>query len=1219
MAEAATTASNASTAAASDPYVIYQLRKPSQRGTAVIPRFVPNTHAPAFSPANYRFARVWANDSNAPPNSLLQVPRSFEYAGSLGSESSFWSDTSSWVSVSSLRTAQSDQRQPLLHSASPAKVSAAAFFAKDYGPTTNALRSTSNRSSDINRPTFRYPAALSESISEDAVVDDLLGTRDSRFPHISTSGHSQRLTMRPSNDHHSRAPRNTSRALPRSGLLPALTRKRRNLWQWLFCSDQVATSTVASVTGPPAPPKNRGRAADRVPGGDKEFFGRTSRGRDNQKSKSRTPSFELRRGRPERESPRRTVSWSFVPKALLGRDQRRRKPPSTKPPARENPVKEDFIKRSQRKKDRPRAYVEEPESRGNKFGFAKAMPGRTESPHRREPTRSEEERRRRPQEKSRQDRPREDRPRQSGKPHLKNPSSVAPVQTSVVPSLREKDGSGSFQPLMQRMRSADSSDPVTSRISSDLSSTLERSLGSRSGSSTPVDLKKALGGARGLEPAAHGLDPAANGVSSDVSSHASGVHEKHSPDSQVPISDETEPPVMLGGIDFSTINAARASRNPQLRSGLFAFPSSSTESSGILGQNGARSWEKAQTYSGNSTSEDQHGLDNYVGLTNAAVGATEQSLKSSIGDPLSYLITKERDTDADTQSTGLTSLADESVSTHKTVSGVPDDFRIIPSTNGAPRYQNRDPKISARQMHEHRDDLSDSSGSANQQPHIFKNSALFSRNQPMSPSHLSSASPRRFHSDWSDPHATDIDVFCQCDCSCVYEEECRRSCDLVYGRSPSVSSTRSCSRRSGFQSLPPGVSSSELKNRRPSEDSRSGDGRSGYAGSRNSDHEVSERARMQEEKKYGRPPAGNGHLDSRPYRGHSTSSAYSPDPFSYQPYSAKPQLRNDDEGRTGRHSRTQQFDDRPRGGDGNQHRSRSSSSSVYRKSGKETHSSRPRAREAENGKTVRRHETSSPYKSHHHAEVRTSSREQRSRTSSRTTNSSRNSSGLQRENNRDYPGHRAGSRESPQGTGKQERRSRRTDEKRAGGSTESKYGGAQQMGNSFVVRRNGPPPFNQPSTQAYKTAEEARNWIPQGNDDGKPRDATRRRGRDIHAGLHQVIPPEPYGSRPKVELEPDTRRVSSPLMYRNHTSRSRERTLAQRPGGVSNAAAREDVDVSRRRKPESGYQPNRKSGPSGYGQRGKTEARPSSRQAKSSTRQVSRNGAQGRAPLFGIF
>jgi hypothetical protein len=47
------------------------------------------------------------------------------------------------------------------------------------------------------------------------------------------------------------------------------------------------------------------------------------------------------------------------------------------------------------------------------------------------------------------------------------------------------------------------------------------------------------------------------------------------------------------------------------------------------------------------------------------------------------------------------------------------------------------------------------------------------------------------HSDWSDPHATELDVYCQCDCGCIYEMECRRRCGLGSVHSGGTYSVRS--------------------------------------------------------------------------------------------------------------------------------------------------------------------------------------------------------------------------------------------------------------------------------------------------------------------------------------------------------------------------------------------------------------------------------------------
>lgn len=76
-----------------DPYVVYQLRKPHQRGTAVVPRLVPKSHAPAFSAANYKFTRVRAPTDDC----ALYLPKSLEYPtkwDSFGSASSAWSGSS---------------------------------------------------------------------------------------------------------------------------------------------------------------------------------------------------------------------------------------------------------------------------------------------------------------------------------------------------------------------------------------------------------------------------------------------------------------------------------------------------------------------------------------------------------------------------------------------------------------------------------------------------------------------------------------------------------------------------------------------------------------------------------------------------------------------------------------------------------------------------------------------------------------------------------------------------------------------------------------------------------------------------------------------------------------------------------------------------------------------------------------------------------------------
>lgn len=1214
MAEPATSTSNTSTAAASDPYVIYQLRKPSQRGTAVIPRFVPNTHAPAFSPANYRFARVWANDSNAQPNSFLNVPRSFDYAGSLGSESSFWSDTSSWVSVSSLRTAQSDHRQPLLHASSPPKVSAAAFFNNDYPLSSNPLRSHSTRSSEIDQqPAFHYPPALSESLSEDAVIDDLLATRVPQYPTISTPSPSPRPTPNPSNQHQYSTKQST-RSPTRSGLLPALTRKRRSLWQWLFCSDQAAASTtVPSVTVPPSnSSRQKERAVDRVPGGDKDFLTRAHKAKDAPKPKRRSPSFELRRGKPERETSRRSMSWTFVPKALLGRDQKRRKPPSTKPVVNEDVLKENKLKRSKKKKDRPRGLVDEEldEGRaGGKLTFAKAFVGLDTAQVKRSEGRRDVVRRDDEKPKRHQDRPREDRPRKSSQPQSKKNVSVAPVQKSVVPSLREKKGVGSMPGLTQRMRSADSSDPVTSRISSDLSSTLERSMGSRSGDSTPVHMKT-------YQVGGHEFDPAANGVSSDVSSHEnSGLQSKSSPSEQISVPEVPDPPIRSGGIDFSTINAARASRNPQLRSELFAFPSSSTESGGFFGPSDYKSWENPHSAYPEYTNAENLGASSSTEadatMFDPVARALEKNRLRSGGGPLSYLMPEQDlDVDADTQSTGLTSLADESVSTHKTVSAVGDDYRLNPPSTINVRNQRGDPRGNAKQLQEHRDDMSDSSGSV-QAPHIFKNSALFSSNRSFSPSRLSNSSPRRFHSDWSDPHATDIERFCQCRCDCVYEEECRRTCELVYGRrSPSVSSTRSNSRRVEFQSLSPEAEDTELSSKRKTSVTQSSNEPANYNVGRNLNGRAVEERRVYSEKRYAQVPGADEPFGSCSHRRQSTSSPYDPSASDNANHDMKTRdihryEENNSESERNR-GRTQQYEDRPRGERRDGYAERSSR--HYKDSSKPSHSSWSRTQQSDEARTMRKHE--SRHLQDSQQDARTGSKEQRSRPSSRNTSSSRQSSGYHKEHYGNGRG-RHGDLSDANGA---ERRRREIYERRKYGSSEKRSDGAQQMGNSYVLKRDGPPPFNQSNyPQPYKGNDYDKEFEYESRDQGKVAESggTKRRTRDTSGGRHDLYSSVARGSVPIVELEYDEKRMGSPDMYKSDASKSKEKV---RDGRFRNGATR--LEMEKRKGLDNGRHGTRRAAnEQHHGLKGKGETKSS---AKPTPRHHAKGSNHGRA-LFGLF
>lgn len=1094
-------------------------------------------------------------------------------------------------------------------------MSAAAFFNNDYPISTNPLRSHSTRSSEIDQqPMFHYPPALSESVSEDAVIDDLLGARVPQYPTISTPSPSPRATPNQS-DHHQHSTKQSKRAPARSSLLPALTRKRRSLWQWLFCSDQAAASTtVPSVAASPlASSRQRGRAADRVPGADKDFLIRAQKAKDAPKPKKRSPSFELRRGKPERETPRRSMSWTFVPKALLGREQKRRKPPSTKPIVNENVLKENKLKKSKKKKDRPRGLVVEEldEGRsGGRLAFAKAFKGLDTAQVKRNEGRRDVVRAEGEKPKRHQDRPREDRPRRNYQSQSKENVSVAPVQKSVVPSLREKKGVGSMPGLTQRMRSADSSDPVTSRISSDLSSTLERSMGSRSGNSTPVHMKTYQGGG-------HEFDPAANGVSSDVSSHEnSGLQSKSSPDEQVSVPEDPEPPIGPGGIDFSTINAARASRNPPPRSELFAFPSSSTESGGFFGPSDNKSWENSR-----SAYPEYANAENLGASTSTEADATtfdpvvralEKNRSRSAGGPLSYLMPEQDlDMDADTQSTGLTSLADESVSTHKTVSAVGEDYPLVPSSLIKTRYQRGDPTGNAKQLQEHRDDQSDSSGSV--QAHIFKNSALFSINRSFSPSRLSNASPRRFHSDWSDPHATDIERFCQCGCDCVYEEECRRTCELVYGRrSPSVSSTRSHSRRGGFQSLSPEAEDTELSSRRKRSVTQSSDAPALYTNGRNVNSGAAEESAVYSERRYAQVPGADESFGSCSYRGKLTSSPYDPAPSDDRNYDMRKRRihRNEENNYESDKNcgRVQQYKDRPRGErrDGNTERG----TRHYRNSSKPSHSSWTRTQQSDATRTTRKQE--SRHLNDFPQDAGTSPKEQRSRPSSRNTSSSRQSSG----NHKEHYGNGRGRHGESSGASAAERKRREMYERKKYGNGEKRLDGAQQMGNSYVLKRDGPPPFNQSNyPQPYKAGgyDKDFDYEFREQEDIAEGSGTKRRTRDTLAGPYDLHSSVARDSVPVVELEYDEKRMGSPDVYRRSDgARSKEKGRDGRPRNGATRLEnekRKGVDNGRRSTRRGTDEPHHNTKRSG-------ETRSS---AKPTPRHHAKGNNHGRAPLFGIF
>lgn len=852
-----------SSQAASDPYVIYQLRKPNQRGTAVIPRFVPNTHAPAFSPANYRFSRVWAANPSGTtsPSTQIQVPRSFEYAGSLGSESSIWSDTSSWVSVSSLKTAPSEVRAPLLHGGTR-QVSAASFF-NEFDDTrirpvlrSPSVRSRSARSSELDSPMrdFQYPPALSESISEDAVVDDLMSLPRPEFPHLRNNSNAHNVPRDPKPVVEKPKVRQTSvvRATPvrstpvRASLLPALTRKRRSFWQWLFCAENVAASTTATSMSHTAnavreklrqpdrtkpstvPPKEKkvhneiksnpratqktkpgGGSADRVPNADKDFFHRSHHAADahvQSKPRSRrSPSFEILKGRPSRDGQaRRSTSWNLLPN-LLGRnnkedDAKDKQKKTSKPKEKSRSFNPDAEggRRTSRisfQKSSSRKGLRRSRELSNKRDKQKDRAASGNAKYHREEQKNVRQRDdRRPV-----DRQREDRPRQTGRPTARDPSPHVPVRVSGPPTKLEIQ-SGTNVTQTSRMQSGESTDPVTSQISSDLSSGMLNRMGTGElKSSTPTPPS-----ARGEAAGTPNYEPVSSGISSDVSSHVSGTHGRHSP--------LVMQQQQIGVMAYDESSRLDPRANVQYMSSLskstgqqsLKFPNTSsitTDNRGYEVREDGKRWEPS--YVSDKFSKQNADYTNSH-MMDPVARAKEKNMARSAGGPLSYLMQQtENDADVNTGSTGLTSLADESVSTHKTMSAAGDEYPRQYHYQGMTRGNRESATIMSRLS-----DIADKN--VTERKPIFQNSALFSRPGRDSPSHASSgASPRRFHSDWSDPHATAIDVYCQCSCNCVYEEECRRNCDMVYGRSPSVSSSRSCNKKEGYQgfkTLPPAVS-----------------------------------------------------------------------------------------------------------------------------------------------------------------------------------------------------------------------------------------------------------------------------------------------------------------------------------------------------------------------------------------------------------------------------
>lgn len=930
-----------------DPYVIYQLRKPSQRGTAVIPRFVPNTHAPAFSPANYRFARVWAtSDSSAAQSALLHIPRSFEYAGSIGSESSIWSDTSSWVSVSSLRTAPSEIRTPLLHQ--PPAPSASAFFQNEPDKLLrNSLRPSSARSSapssDLEspkRPSFRYPPALSESVSEDAIVDDLL-SRPSHPPHNSTriSNPSKNLSAstrlpsesplkelaipktleesaqdppsipRISERHRDPQPRESNASRPsriensrppanRSSFLPALTRKRRSLWQWLFCSDPYAHSSVASARLPPnvvqrtrdeplSKPVRPSRDS-RASKNDRDVTGLSHPKPDPRASvrRRRSPSFEIRRGKPaQAEQSRRSLSWSLVPRAILGlgstpdksrnSKERRRKSTATKPSNRpvpsvdvsnsarvsyqkpnpanhQDPAVSKTARQQSGQSDRIRSTSSKGRSRESSKG-ERVRHDQKIDPSRRPAERHRENGRdvtRETRESKKPSRPAADRPRDPRVPTSAGTRGTAARKTSSS-SARTRDASSRMP----------SSGATVNRVGSDMSSKSHPRSSSHSGVSGRDERKASISGSDKTALTPRQLSNASSNKSSNggyrtppMTSHKFSTESRHHTVASAPKAPAANGDGQVGtlalaegmlnglfpkdskdnGADHATAvpNGKRLTpgsrdlrknrqdyqvspqvtecaerpraASPSMQAKLFAFPSSSSEGSAgrDSGKLKTNVWEEPPVFKNGITDNlrvngiipTHMGPKGTLGIDSkrrpsrmpeAVARAMEKNRARSKGGPLSYL-TKHHETEADTNtgSTGLTSLADESVSTHRTVSISGEDYIYV--EDNMPTGRRR--LVRENGSMDYRVPMGD-----DVTPSIFQSSALFDRSR--SPISGGGASPRRFHSDWSDPHATDIDVYCQCNCSCVYEEECRRSCELIYGRSPSVSSTKSCGRK----------------------------------------------------------------------------------------------------------------------------------------------------------------------------------------------------------------------------------------------------------------------------------------------------------------------------------------------------------------------------------------------------------------------------------------
>ncbi|PXF40194.1 hypothetical protein BWQ96_10102 [Gracilariopsis chorda] len=887
-----------SEATSTDPYVVYQLRKPNQRGTAVIPRFVPNTHAPAFSPANYRFARVWATDAATP---LFNAPRSFEYTPSLGSESSHWSETSSYMSLSTLRTAPSE-RPPLLHPSHQQPI-----FLPRTLPNPHPSPPNFNMS-----PHFHYPTALSQSLDEDAVVDDLLANMHNphyptlqNAPSTTSALHAKQPPAHATTHHSSSTTRNTPRPAPHrahahpppphgttppsthsshssqprqlfASLLPALTRKRRSLWQWLFCSN----TTAVSVAVPSIASSYTTRDPSQLPSSNRLPANTHTRQTHLHHTSSSKPPAARKHARTlekarahsqPRTSSTRPSRWDFLTNNLLTRDRPRGHTASTTHKRSTRAAKQNAAKRNatknatttsttavqnsnrigfqhvlgahndqthtqsvKQKDHRPqRAHHNQQQQHKqhkqhpNRQGPSKSNPARTgknqttssskssrvrdaKGVHQRRANEERVKQNRNRANPSRADRPKDNAP-QKDRPRARRTTPQSAAGTAARSALKKSNvienttaGNAAPHGVMRRVASSDSADPVTSRISSDLSSSTYGKQSVSDSTHSPAPKKKGA--------SVHDMFMPANGIGSDVSSQVSGGMGKVSP-VPYPNYQSTAMPVSSKAPLFNT-NSNVQQVPSSLRPPLPRFPNLSAQNGPLLKEpKQAPGFIPPQSISASNPKKGMSMASGASGLSPALESgniANQKSLsRSSTGGTISFRGARlESELEMDTASTGLTSLADESVSTQKSVS------------TRASAYNDQFPFVmeiptSARALAEQvaRDFESNSTtpdNYRNRKP-IFQNSAI-AFNAVVSPSHASSSSSKRFHSDWSDPHATVIDVFCQCSCSCVYEEECRRTCELIYGRSSSVSSSsRSRQGYHGFTSLPPAIHSNGMR------------------------------------------------------------------------------------------------------------------------------------------------------------------------------------------------------------------------------------------------------------------------------------------------------------------------------------------------------------------------------------------------------------------------